>query len=189
MPLPLSSTSSRRLQAGHTGNGYRRCVEVHRLRATEGARLRDLRLEALRESPSAFATSLERARTRPPEYWDQAATESEAGDSRVTLIAVEDQAWVGMAAGFLHDDEPDTAGLGALWVSPGFRGAGVGRRLVEAVADWARDRGVALLETSVAAGNKTAVDLFRRAGFLPTGKERPLASNSSLTEVFLGREL
>jgi GNAT superfamily N-acetyltransferase len=76
-----------------------------------------------------------------------------------------------------------------MWVAPESRGHGLGRQLVEAVADWARKRGMTRIKTSVTEGNHAAESLYTAAGFLPTGELRPLRSNPSLSEVALARDL
>jgi len=69
------------------------------------------------------------------------------------------------------------------------RRAGLGLRLIEAVAGWARERGMVALELSVTSNNPAAAAFYARAGFVETGRRRPLPSDPSRTEVFLSREL
>jgi GNAT superfamily N-acetyltransferase len=164
-------------------------VTVRRLRRGEGEQLRELRLRALAEAPYAFATSFEAARERPAEHWEEFALKSEAAESQVTFVVFDGGVWLGMASAFLNPDERGEAQMVQMWVDPASRGLGLGRLLVEAVAQWARERGVTRLEASVTEGNKPAEVLYEGVGFLPTGEERPLASNPSLTEIVLTRDL
>ena len=164
-------------------------MTIRRLRAGEGARLRELRLRALSDAPYAFATSLEAAEARPAEHWENFALKSEAAETQVTFIVAGDRMWLGMASAFVDLDDPDTVNLVQMWVAPESRGHGLGRQLVEAVADWARERGTTRLKTSVTEGNHAAESLYTAVGFLPTGELRPLRSNPSLSEVGLARDL
>lgn len=143
--------------------------------------LRELRLRALREDPAAFAESLEEARARPLEDWASWATDS----SRVIVVAIDGERWVGMVACRLH--ESDSTWLTALWVDPSVRGDGLGLRLIEAAADWSREQGAATIELSVTTNNLPASELYARAGFTETGRRRPLPSDPARTEVFLSR--
>ena len=163
-------------------------MTVRRLRRGEGEQLRELRLRALAEAPYAFATSFEAARARPAEHWEEFALKSEAAASQVTFVVFEDDPWLGMASAFLNPDEPGEAHMVQMWVDPASRGQGLGRLLVEAIAEWASERGVTRLEASVTEGNKPAEILYEGVGFLPTGDQRPLASNPSLTEIVLARD-
>jgi GNAT superfamily N-acetyltransferase len=162
-------------------------VELRRLRRSEAEALRDLRLRALAEAPSAFAASVDDERRLPPENWEDWARAGGGDGSTVTIVAVEGERWVGMIVGRLLDAE--TAWLEALWVDPTARGRGLGQALIEAVADWARERGATRLDLSVTENNRAAGGLYARAGFAPTGRRRPLPADPARIEIFLSRVL
>ena len=162
-------------------------MRLRRVREGDAARLRELRLRAVREAPHAFATTFEEASARPAEYWE--SWTRKPADDQVTIVAVDGDRWVGMASGWLPDQTPGRAWLAQLWVDPGARRAGLGLRLIGAVAGWARERGMIALELSVTTNNPAAAQLYARAGFAETGRRRPLPSDPSRTEVFLSREL
>ena len=164
-------------------------MELRRIRKHESARLRELRLRALRDAPHAFATSFERAQDRSRQHWEDFAVKSEVAETQVTLVVVDDARWVAMASCFLDEQDPHTAWLVQMWVEPESRGLGLARLLVEAAADWARARGVTRLKTSVSEGNAAAQALYKAVGFHPTGERRQLASNPSVVEVGLIRHL
>jgi ribosomal protein S18 acetylase RimI-like enzyme len=158
-------------------------VIVRRLRPGEAAPLRDLRLRSLSDAPDAFATTHAQASAWPPEHWEQWAAAPE--EEQVTVLAIDGERWVGMAA--CRRLGRDSSWLTALWVEPAVRGAGLGSRLIEAAADWAREQGAATVELSVTTNNDAAATLYSRAGFAETGRRRPLPSDPSRTEVFLSR--
>ena len=162
-------------------------MRLRRVREGDAARLRELRLRALREAPDAFATTFEGASARPPEYWEQ-WTRAPV-EEQVTIVAIDGERWVGMVSGWLLEDFPGSAWLARLWVDPSVRRAGLGLRLIEAIADWAREHGMIALELSVTANNVAAAALYARAGFAETGRRRPLPADPSRTEVFLARPL
>lgn len=164
-------------------------ARIRRLREGEAQLLRDLRLRALRDAPAAFADSLEEGRAQPPERWTEWTRTGAAGESRVTVVAVEGDRGLAMVAGRLLADPPGAAWLEALWVDPSIRRAGLGSGLIEAVADWSRERGATRLDLSVTEGNEPAKAFYARAGFLETGRRRPLPADPSRTEVFLSRPL
>jgi ribosomal protein S18 acetylase RimI-like enzyme len=156
-------------------------MKLRRLRADEAEPLRELRLRALREDPGAFAESFEEARDRPLEDWASWAADA----SRVIVVAIDGERWVGMVA--CRRLGPDSTWLTALWVDPEVRGAGLGARLIEAVADWAGEQGAQTVELSVTTNNDAAAGLYARTGFTETGRRRPLPSDPTRTEVFLSR--
>jgi ribosomal protein S18 acetylase RimI-like enzyme len=161
-------------------------IELRPVREGEAARLRELRLRALRDAPAAFAASLEGGRALPPEAW---ASMGAASTTRLTVVAVDGEEWLGMIVGRLLDDPPGSAWLEALWVDPSVRRAGLGSRLIEAVAAWSRARGARTLELSVTENNAPAKALYGRCRFVATGRRRPLPADPSRTEVFLSRRL
>ena len=71
-------------------------------------------------------------------------------------------------------DAPDVnvenaARIGSLWVAPEARGTGVGESLIDAVVEWARSGGFVELHLEVSDDNGSAIALYRRRGFEPTG--------------------
>jgi ribosomal protein S18 acetylase RimI-like enzyme len=151
-------------------------IEVRRLRPDDLALLRDVRLRALRDAPEAFATRLAEAAAWPAERWEEIARQFNA-------VALEGERGVGMVSAWPLEN--GNVWLARMWVAPEARGAGVGLRLIDAVMEWARERGAAAVELSVIADNRAAAALYERAGFTETGRRRPLPADPSRTEVFL----
>jgi len=60
-------------------------------------------------------------------------------------------------------------GMGLL---PGFRGQGLGRRLIEAAISGAREAGMVRIEFGVHADNARAIRLYERVGFVKEGVSR-----------------
>ncbi|MGE5596712.1 MAG: GNAT family N-acetyltransferase [Hyphomicrobiales bacterium] len=145
-------------------------IEVRRLRRADGLLLRDVRLRALADSPEAFLTTHAEAAARSEQSWHEWAERAAAGEQMVTLVAMRDQACVGMAGGFVHDDEPDVPELIQVWVAPEGRGTGAGAGLVAAVVGWANERGAEAVQLWVAEGNAHAIGLYRRMGFEVDGE-------------------
>jgi len=164
-------------------------VEIRRLRAGEGERLRELRLRALRDAPDAFAESLDTAQAAGAPYWDAFADASEAASERVTMIAVEDGRWLGMGAAFLEPERADIVGVVAMWVDPSARGARVGHRLLDALLDWGRARGAARAELWVTEGNARAEAGYRSYGFEPTSRRWPRRDKPGLAWAQMTRAI
>ena len=153
---------------------------VRRLAADEAALLRDLRLRALRDAPMAFGSTLAREEAFTPDVWATRAAAGAAGVEQVLFVA-EPEAWLAM--GRLDDEDPDIAGLYAMWVAPQARGTGAGRALVEAVIAWATERGARRLTTSVTEGNAAGAALYAAAGFADTGRREPLGHSDGVVAV------
>lgn len=137
--------------------------------------LRLVRLSALADSPSAFASSLDEE-----ERFTEADWREWARSSRV-FIAVADSAPVGVVGAF-RGDSPEERTLVALWVHPDHRGGGVASALVSHVEDWGRQDGAERLTLWVAQGNEPATSLYESHGFEWSGKRKRLPSSPEVEE-------
>ena len=155
---------------------------VRRLQPDDWQVLRDIRLAALADSPSAFASTLAREQAFAEADWRWRLTN---GCSVVATDGEQGEA-VGLAGGYLHDGVPE---LIAMWVHPTRRGTGAAELLVEGVADWAREQDATRLRLWVVEGNDRAERVYRRLGFAHTGAAQPVPGNPSLTEVQMERLL
>ncbi|HWC37939.1 MAG TPA: GNAT family N-acetyltransferase [Acidimicrobiales bacterium] len=156
---------------------------VRRIRPDEGDRLRDIRLRALRDAPSAFASTFEAESTRPPAAWAERATAWSTGDSTATFIAEADRRWVGLIGALRVPDEPGLVGLVSMWVAPESRRLGIAQRLIGEVVTWAGSIGACAVELWVARDNTGAIATYQRAGFVPTADHQPLPSNPCVDEL------
>jgi ribosomal protein S18 acetylase RimI-like enzyme len=155
----------------------------------EWERARDLRLRALADAPESFGSSLEEEERLSHSAWKELWERWAPSDNRVWFVeATDDDEFVGMAVGVL-DDPPKTAYLFGMWVEPGRRRSGVGRRLVEAVIEWGRARGAVRIELDVNEATTPAVALYQACGFAPTGQSHPLPSKPSATALEMAREI
>lgn len=159
-------------------------MDVRRLAPGDGALLREVRLRALREAPYAFSSSHAREAAYGAEVWER-----RIGEASAVFVGSEAGRSVGMAGGFYAGAGRDAVTVWGVWVDPVARRRGLGGRLVEAVAAWARSRGATTLELSVTDREPAAAELYLGLGFATTGARRPLASDPALTEVFMSRPL
>jgi RimJ/RimL family protein N-acetyltransferase len=142
-------------------------IDLRPLAPDDAALYRDIRLEALADSPDAFSSTLESEEGRP-----LAAFADRLADSHV-VGAFSGGHLIGVA-GFYVQAGPKHAHKGMLWgmyVRPDYRGAGVGSILVEAIIDHAR-RHVELLQLFVVSDNLPARRLYESLGFVTFGIER-----------------
>ena len=101
--------------------------------------------------------------------------ESAEGVTGVVFAAAGGERWLGMAGGYVHQEDDRVATVWGMWVDPMARGRGLGAALLESVIVWARGRGVVRLELSVSDAAPAAASLYRRMGFEETGERRPFA--------------
>lgn len=167
-----------------------RPVTLARPTEEDWERVRDLRLEMLRDTPSAFLETAEAAAAQPEQEWRMRANRGSAPDS-VQLVAVDaDGTWVGTMSGFVDRVQAGGPVLVAVYVSPSARGrtVGVTDALLDAVEDWARGR-AATLTLHVHEDNARAIAFYRRRGYDFTGRTMPYSLDPSRNELEMRRAL
>jgi GNAT superfamily N-acetyltransferase len=157
-------------------------VEVREIDTAAWRAMRDVRLEALRDAPQAFASTYEREFAFAEADWQHRIAVGGNFLAHVPALAVVP---VGIVAGF--ESEPGTIELVSLWVRARARGHGVGEALVAAVVDWARVRGASHVHLWVTEANGNARRLYERCGFRPTAERQPLPSDPGLIELGMER--
>jgi ribosomal protein S18 acetylase RimI-like enzyme len=171
--------------------GYESSVDtsrilIRRLAGTEGGVYREIRLEGLRLNPEAFGSTFEAESVRPLAHFSERVTQCPV------FGAFRGEEIVGMA-GFLGREGLKDAHKGYLWgmyVRAGARNAGVGRRLVEAVIDYARQH-VEVLQLDVVSENGAARRLYASLGFVEYGMERKALKQGGryYDEVLMAKDL
>jgi ribosomal protein S18 acetylase RimI-like enzyme len=170
---------------GYQCNVHAAPIQIRRLGPADAAIYRDIRLEALRQSPEAFGSTFETERCKPLAFFEGRISTSGV------FGAFDHAALVGVA-GLLIREGAKESHKGMLWgmyVRSSARKAGVGRRLVEAVIEFARTR-VELVHLTVVSENETARRLYARMGFLEYGIERKALKQGSryYDEVLMARD-
>jgi ribosomal protein S18 acetylase RimI-like enzyme len=141
-------------------------IQLRRLTPADAALYRDIRLEGLRSAPEAFGSTFEAEDARPLSFF------SERLGGRAAFGAFHGAEIVGVAGLLIREGskEAHKALLVGMYVRPGARNAGVGRRLVETIIEFARPR-VELIQLAVVSDNGPARRLYERLGFLEYGLE------------------
>lgn len=153
-------------------------LTVCRLLADDWQAYRAIRLAMLDESPSAFGGTHAQAVADEEQLWRQ-----RLADNAVILARVgTTPAGSVMYSEYVTTDPADGA-LYGMWVDPGFRGAGIGRALVDAVIAQARAGDKRRVVLHVVAGNDRAGRLYERAGFVPTGHIVTYPDDDGVIEV------
>jgi len=147
-------------------------METRVLGAEDAERVRVLRLDALRDSPTAFSSSEEEERDIPVA---QVAERLAPTPDGAVFGAFEDGALVGMA-GLHRERHRKLAHKGVLWgvyVKPAFRRRGLARRLLEEALRYAASMpGLRQVNLGANAASPAALALYEALGFERFGFER-----------------
>ncbi|MEP6808407.1 MAG: GNAT family N-acetyltransferase [Chloroflexota bacterium] len=161
-------------------------VEIRRIAADEWQSLRALRLEALQDSPRSYGSTHAGEVRHPDSVWQERASSGAAGIDEVAVVAVAEGQWVGMARGYL---ELPVAHLIAVYVTPAWRGRGIGQAASRAAVARARERGATEILLSVSDWNEGARRVYQGIGFTPNGVRSSLPWDPSVTESEMRLEL
>ncbi|MGA9356081.1 MAG: GNAT family N-acetyltransferase [Terriglobales bacterium] len=155
-------------------------IQIRRLVPADAGSYRSVRLEGLRCNPEAFGSTFEAEDARPLTFF------SERLGSSVAFGAFHDSELVGIAGLVISEGakESHKGRLVGMYVRLEARRAGVGRRLVETVVEFARHR-VELIQLSVVRDNEQALRLYKRLGFSNMeSRKMPLNRMAAITMRF-----
>ena len=152
------------------------------MRAGEGRRLREIRLEALGDPAAgvAFLETHATAAARDDAHWADRAATGASSDAVAQFIVDAGARWLatatvlrpepGAADYFGRDNPQGAAQLVAVFVSADHRGQGLLGDLFAAAEEWASWLGSTSLSLDVHVRNARAQQAYRRLGFHPTGR-------------------
>lgn len=146
-------------------------MDIRTTRKDDWTLLKQIRLAALRDTPTAFGVSYQAAAADSDAQWQVRA----AGERTQFWLALDDGRPVGLVgAGFRDASRYE---LIAMWVEPAARGKGVADELVAAVKARAVALGLEALFLEVAPENTRAVQFYQRHGFVFLDEWEPIDSH------------
>jgi GNAT superfamily N-acetyltransferase len=143
-------------------------VVVTRVSAADWPVLRDVRLQALADSPDAFLGTLAAEQGRSPDEWRRTC------DAAQWFVATRESSVAGLGCVAEYPQESPRLHLEGMWVDPAHRGSGVGIALLHHAEGYARRAGEASVGLWVVVGNDSARRFYVSHGYTATGREGPL---------------
>lgn len=129
---------------------------------------RQLRIEAVKDSPQSFLSTLEETLAEKDEEWQQKI-------ATMHFVETSDNKLVGMSGWYREEKQKlnHIANIVSVYVSPTFRGQGLGRKLVAASVEEAQSQpGVTKLQLGVITTQKNAYQLYHSLGFQKVGHQK-----------------
>ena len=157
-------------------------VLVRATTTTDWQALREIRLQALLDAPDAFASTHAREAAFGENEWRERASRDGSFIAFLPEVCP-----AGLGGGYLA--EPEVVELIGMFIRPQARGRGVGRAVIDAIAEWARQQGASTVHLWVTETNKHARLLYERCGFTATAERQPLPSNPALGEIGMMRPM
>jgi GNAT superfamily N-acetyltransferase len=162
-------------------------ISVRTVRADESGSLRELRLWALADAPTAFASTLAAESALDDDHWRQRVEEAIAGEQGTVAVAVDGERWVGMAGGYWFDRDRGIAQLWGLFVDPAARGSRTGAVLVDAVRDWAAAQGATFVRLGIIEPADELRRFYERRGFVALDDPAPMRTDPTRLAGFMVR--
>ena len=145
-------------------------VVVREAAGSDAERFRELRLDALQESPIAFPGDYQVYINHPMSFWENRLKADEIG---IIFFAEYENQFIGMM-GIRRGETPKTRHGATIWgvyVRPHWRGLRIAQALIEACIAWAKSNGVSIVKLGVTAASTSAVRCYQRCGFTIYGTE------------------
>jgi ribosomal protein S18 acetylase RimI-like enzyme len=139
----------------------------------DAALLREMRVEALKMHPEAFAADVDMAAAEDAGGWAGRIAQYAEKVSAVICIAETNVQLIGML-GISRGHWPKTRHSGTLWgvyVKSEWRGYHIGEELVNSCIEWAKENGVSVVILGVNISNIPAIHCYHRCGFATCGVE------------------
>ena len=131
---------------------------------------RDVRLQALLDSPHAFGSSYEMEAKRSNCEWQQLIETALASGKNHVYLAESDCMVCGLVWCKLSVMDTGLAEIFQMWVNPKHRGMGVGEKLLQAAIDCARNHRMERISLEVTANNYAAEVFYQSQGFQRVGE-------------------
>jgi ribosomal protein S18 acetylase RimI-like enzyme len=152
-------------------------VEVRLVEKKDWLLLKQARLAALFDAPTAFGVRYDIASQYTDEQWQQRAA---AATGPEYWLAFVDGKLAGMIGGGISH-ATDRYNLIGMWVEPELRGSGIASTLVQAVKSRALQKGHDQVFLDVAPENGRAASFYLKQGFVFIDERERLASHPHIT--------
>jgi ribosomal protein S18 acetylase RimI-like enzyme len=160
-------------------------IRLERISPDNALVFKSIRLRALQDSPSAFGSTFAREVQLSDEDWHQRSRRW-ISDGSIGYLAFDADRACGLVVCYREerDAQPglQSGHVLSMWVDPGYRRAGVGKTLIEALKEWGRSYGLGQLRLMVTSVNIVAIGFYERLGFCKTGKTEPYPNDPAILE-------
>lgn len=146
-------------------------VLIREAKPADASTFRELRLEALQDSPIAFSADYQRNLGHPIKHWEDLLTMHP--DESTIYLGEHENELIGMT-GIARGRSPKTRHAATVWgvyVKPTWRGLHIAEELIRSCFNWAKARKIVMAKLGVAAANASAVRCYERCGFEIYGTE------------------
>ena len=142
-------------------------AEIVRIAPDSWERLRDLRLEALRESPEAFSNTFAQE-----SLWTESVWRQSVGDVAYLVVSRDDQDLALVSIENLDGDYGATCWISGCWIRPDERGRGLLNVILEYIDEHSLEENWSVQGIGVLTHNTNAIAAYEHLGFKRKGSIR-----------------
>ena len=153
-------------------------ISVIKLKLSEAVRLREIRLQALKDAPYAFGADFQKESEKDLNYWQDYLNNTN------WCIAVDNGRDIGLLAVDLADaDRGSDCWLSSWWIDKNYRGQGVSKLMLQWLDQLCVEKGWHKQGLGVWPENEAAIAVYLKLGFVKG--EKPLQSRSRPDKMYL----
>jgi ribosomal protein S18 acetylase RimI-like enzyme len=148
-------------------------ITVSKLKVSEWKKYKTLRLEALKNNPSAFGESYEEKLKSNDQQWKDDLQDSLDENGNVMFFANDEQAPIRMIGAYWQDTTKfkHIANICSVYVCETYRNQGIGKLLMQTIMDYlANILQFEKIKLSVVSNKIPALKMYENLGFQQTGK-------------------
>lgn len=162
---------------------------IRRTNESDWREIRAMRLQMIRDTPTAYTETLEHALEQGEAEWRMRGARGQGDDGILVVAIAASGVWVGTMGGFVPDLNTGPLLVG-VYVAPAFRGrqVGVTDALLATVEEWARTHG-GTLTLHVHEDNTRARLAYERRGFTTSGHSVPYDLDPAKRELEMVKQL
>jgi ribosomal protein S18 acetylase RimI-like enzyme len=141
----------------------------------EWQKYKELRLQSLKEYPSAFSSSYEESVSKPDEDWRKTLEASIKFEESGILCAYDGENMIGCVGAYWKNKSKTkhVANVGLMYVKPQYHGQKLGEKLLVELLSILRSMGqFRKVKLEVVTNNLPAFNLYKKLGFLESGVNR-----------------
>jgi RimJ/RimL family protein N-acetyltransferase len=146
-------------------------VLIREAKPADAIPFRELRLDALQDSPTAFSADYQKNLSHPAKHWEDMLTMQP--DEATIFLAIQEGNLIGMT-GMVRGNSSKTRHSAMIWgvyVRPEWRGLHIAEELIKSCLKWAKLRKIVLAKLGVVSINTAAIGCYERCGFQAYGTE------------------
>lgn len=131
---------------------------------------RELRLFALKDSPTSFSADYNLVFNLPTSYWEDRLRPNIYG----TMFFAENNSKLVGLMGIRRGESPKTehgAGIWGVFIRPEWRGLRIAEEMINLSCEWAKLHEIQIVRLAVVSTNESAIRLYERSGFTVYGTE------------------